>query len=300
MQEKIKGILKKIQNCSCFQKGGILGPESPDCTRVKIPFFKMALGPFSLVLDNPRVFFSLSLVYALLITLLALMFGFSYLCVYSSSGEVVVSCANSHLLYFTYFILKLYILSLFCIKWCETAIRKLPLAWTQLFSADRRSIKLTLLFVFFLLLNSTPFFSGLILYFREPNPDWRVETAFFAVVSVGFLIPLFLVRFYSVFAFFIYGQSLPNLRELWRKNTGNNLNLLSGLFLIIILAMILFSSLYQNFTPVAHENSFYIAFVSEYLYNFLSMLLIACFADYCCIQQQLIYNEPPAEGCEKQ
>lgn len=300
MQETIKKIMDKVQNCPCFQKGGILGPEAPDCTRVKLPFFKMSFGPFGLVLDNPRIFFSLSLIYALLIALLALLSGFSYLCVYSSMGKVVVSCSDSHLLYLTYFILKLYIISLFCIKWSETAILKQPLSWTQIFSTDLRSVKLALLFVFVLLLNGMPFLSGLILYFREPNPDWRIEVAFFAVVSIGFLVPFFLVRFYSVFAFFIYGQPIPNLREMWRKNTGNNLNLLSGLFLIIILAMFLFSSLYQNFSIVAQENSFYIAFVSEYLYDILTLLFLACFTNYCCIQQQLIYNEPPTEGCVKQ
>lgn len=300
MQELLAKISKKIQNCSCFHKGGIFGPESPDCSKVKIPFFRMVFGPFSLLLDNPRAFFTIGSAYAFVISLIAFGTGFGYLCLYSSSGEVAGYCSNSGPIYLLYFLLKLLIIAAFAVKWCEYALHKKILSWKQLFSPSWRILKLSLLLLLLLLLNCTPFLSSYILYIREPNPDWRVEIAFFAVVSIGFLVPFVVLRFYSLVAFVIYGQPLPNLKEMWHKNSGNNLNLLGGLFVILIFAAIIFSSLYRNFGIVAHDDSYYIAFVSEFIYNLTYLFFATLLINHCCVQQLFLYGEPDDRNCPKQ
>lgn len=299
MRELFAKLQEKVKNCPCFRKGGCLCPEVEDCTSVRIPFFKMVLGPFSLLLDNPRAFFSLSVPYALLISVLSIIIGFGYLCLYSRSGAINAYCSNSSPVYLIYLLIKIWIVAVFSIKWCETALLKKPLTWKRLFLFDKRSLRLTLLIIVFMLLNATPLLSGYILYVRVPNPDWRVEIVFFAFVSLGFLVPFALLRFYSVVAFVIYGEPLPNLKELWFKNSGNNMNMLGGLFMIIIFAALVFSNLFRNFEVVAFNAPFYIEFAAEFLYNLLYLFMIVLFINYCCIQQQLIYGDKDVVECRQ-
>lgn len=299
MKEIFAKLQERFKNCSCFKKGGCLSPAAEDCTKIRIPFFKIVLGPFSLLLDNPKAFFTLALPYALIISVLSLVSGFGYLCLYFRSGDINAYCSNSTAVYLLYSLLKVWIIAVFAIKWCETALLKKTLSWKGLFLPDKRSLRVSLLIVVFILLNAMPLVSGFILYIRVPNPDWRVEIAFFAVVSLGFLVPFALLRFYSLFAFMIYGNPLPNLRELWLRNSGNNMNLLGGLFVIVILAALIFSNLFRNFELVAYGASFYIGFVSEFLYNLFYLFIVVLLINYCCIQQQLLYGEKDGTECQQ-
>lgn len=299
MKEIFAKIQERFKNCSCFKKGGCLSPEVEDCTRVKIPFFKMVFGPFSLMLDNPRAFFSLTLPYAVILTIVSLSAGFGYICLYYHDNAAGAYCSDSLPVYLICVLLKIWIIAVFAVKWCETAFLKQPLTLKGLFLPDRRSLRLSLLILVFLLLNSMPILSGYILYVRVPNPDWRVEMFFFAVVSVGFLVPFALLRFYSLIAFAVYGNPFPNLRELWVRNSGNNLNLLGGLFLIIIFASLVFSNLFRNFELASYDATLYLSFAAEFLYDFFYLLIVILLVNYCCIQQQLIYGEQDGTQCTR-
>lgn len=66
----------------------------------------------------------------------------------------------------------------------------------------------------FFLLNLAPVLSFYLLLIREPNPDAAIEVAYFACVSVGFLVPFAVMRFYSLFGLAVEAVAcLPGQRS---------------------------------------------------------------------------------------
>ncbi len=260
MDKLLAFLREKFSSCPCFQKGGCLCPEVDETAvkRVRVPFFKICFRPFSLLLDNGRAFFLTALPYAALITLFALLCGFGYMCIYSSGGY----CSDSAIMYVFYSLLKLFLVTLFALKWYQAGPQGAVLTLRELFSVDRRCFKLLGLFLLVVFINFLPMISTMILYVRVPNPDWRVEILFFALVSVGYVILM---------------------------------NLLAGLFLIFILLFFIFGSLYRNFQPAALSAGLYLNIVSEFVYNLVFLLGMALFVGHCLVEKQILYPEDDAE-----
>lgn len=290
-------LLSKIRDhfskYPCFQKGGCFSQEVDADTilPVKLPFFKMIFIPFNLLLDNVKTFFILSLPVALLITVTAMSLGYGYMCVYEKVAPITAYCSNSGIIYFLYNFIKIFFWAFFAIKWCESVFLQKQLSWQSIFSFDKRILKLELFFILFILLNFLPMVSGWILYLRVPNPDWRVEILFFAVVSIGFIIPFILLRFYSLIPFVIYGRRLPPLKEVWYKTSGNMFTVLLSLFVIFILTVVFLGNLYSNFQKVAANSGLYINFSSEFIYSLLVLIILALVINNFCIQQRILFEE---------
>lgn len=298
MKEFLAKIQKKIQAFDEAHANKLAVPEKT--CRVKIPFFKIVFAPYNLLLDNGKSFFSLALPYALLITLVAFACGFSYVCLYANAIKVDAFCSTSTPLYLLYTILKLFFVAAFAINWCQTALKKEPFSWRLFISVDWRVLKLAGVFLLIVALNFMPLVSGYILYIRVPNPDWRIETLFFAVVALGFVVPFVVLRFYSLVAFIIYGQKIPSLKQMWCKTMGNGFSILTSLFVIFILTMFILGSFYRNFQGVVAEGSFYIGFMSEFLYDILYLLFAALLVNHCCLQQQILYADEQGEASNDQ
>lgn len=294
MLEKLLAKLREhFSECPCFKEGGCLCPDvDPNkITPVKLPVTKMIFTPFNQLLDNGKSFFMLALPVALIISLMAMASGFGYMCIYSQIISVAAYCSDSALFYLVYSVAKVFLWAVFAIKWGEICFLKQPFSWKYMFELDRRSIKLTLILLLIIIINFLPMISGWILYLREPNPDWRVEIAFFAVVSVGFIIPFIVLRFYSAVAFIIYGQKIPPFKEIWYKTVGDTLSILLSLFLIFIVSVFIFGNFYQNFQGVASDSSFYINFASEFIYNLITLMILSVVINNFCLQQQILYAE---------
>lgn len=297
MKEFWNNLKQKIYGCSCFQKGGCLclDTNSEDITRTRVPFFKICFGPFSLLLDNGKNFFLLAIPYAAVMTILAMLLGFGYMCLYSKTVEVNAYCSESGLLYLLYSLIKLSLVIMFALKWVQSGLLRIPLTLKNFIKFDCRFIHLLGALLIVILLNVFPLISSLILYARVPNPDWRIEIVFFAIVSIGFVIPFLAIRFYSALAFISCGCKVPSLKIMWLKNTGNTMNLLASLFIIFVLAMFILGNLHNNFGNVAAVSNFYINFMSEFIYNIIFMIVVALFFNHCFIQKQILYSEEEKE-----
>lgn len=294
MLEKLLAKLREhFSECPCFQEGGCLCPKvDPDkITPVKLPISKMIFAPFNLLLDNGKSFFALALPVALIISLLAMASGFGYMCIYSQIIPVTAYCSGIVPVYLVYSVAKVFLWAAFAVKWGELCFLKHEFSWKYLLKVDRRSIKLSLAFLLIIVINFLPMVSGWVLYLREPNPDWRVEIAFFAVMSIGFVIPFIVMRFYSAVAFVIYGQKIPPFKEIWYKTVGDTLVILLSLFLIFIVSVFIFGNLYQNFQSVAVDSSFYVNFASEFIYNLITLMILSVVINNFCLQQQILFAE---------
>lgn len=302
MLEKLLAKLREhFSECPCFKEGGCLCAEvdSDKIKPVKLPLGKTVFSPFSLLFDNGKNFFLLALPFALAISLIAMASGFGYMCIYSQIVSVSAYCSSSALVYLLYELVKVFLWAAFAVKWCEIIFQGQSFEWRSLLKADRRMIKVALALLLIIFLNFLPMVSGWVLYLREPNPDWHVEMAFFSVVSVGFVVPFVVLRFYSALPFIIFGQKVPPLKEIWYKTAGDTLVILLSLFLVFIVAVFIFGNLYQNFQSVAVGSSFYVNFASEFIYNVITLMIFAVVINNFCLQRQILFAETEDENEQK-
>ena len=286
-------LQQKYSDSSLFKEGGVLAPveEKEKLRKVTLPLFRLMFSPFNQILNHGKVFFALSLSAALLITLSATLLGFNYLCAYSSGSAEGLFCSNSLLGYFAYSIIKMLILAYVGIKWYEYVFISQPMSKKSIFAVDGRYLKFAGSLLLVLLLNLLPILSWWILYMRNPNPDWRVEMVFFAVVSLGFIVPIVLLRFYSALVFVMRGEKIPSLSYLWHQTSGNSLKIFLSFMLILVVAMFVFGNLYTNFRALSLNVSLYNMLLSEYIYDFFALFIYISILNNLNIQYEILYAQ---------
>lgn len=290
MENYISRIINYFKNCNCVQKACFLCTSGSNVAAVRMPIIRLIFGPFALLVDNIKKFFYLAGFYGLVISALSFVMGFAYICLFSGEQKDIIYCSSSDINYIIYSIVKFFIIAVFTVKWGEVIFKNQPLSIKYLFAISTRDLKIFLAFLLFIVLNLVPLLSLYILYIRVPNPDWIVEITFFAIVSLGFVVPFLVMRFYSVLAFIISGEEMPTLKDIWDRSQGNMVRLLLAIFFIVLLAGFAFLNFFFNFKAAAVGNEFYIGIISELLYNIIVLLLFALVVNHCYVQKEILFG----------
>ena len=242
------------------------------------------LGPYMLFIDNTRTFFRLGGFYALLLTAVSMLFNVGYACRFSEAGcayqtsQLLISLAVSG-----------FIILMFMRRWLKMTIDKSAWSWRFVLLPELPELKLTGISLAFILLNAVALVSMYLLVIREPNPDWRIEIVYFAVVSVGFLVPFALLRFYALFADVSLEEKIPSLRHLWQSGRDKTLKIMMSLLFICLVGIFFQSALNGELLNIENKSVFYIRFFAEYVYNLLVLLITSFFANHCYLQK--VYRE---------
>lgn len=285
-------LQQKYSQNSLFKKDGLLAPadEKNMPKKIKLPLFRLLFSPFNQILDNGKIFFALVLSTSLIICLSSTLFGFNYLCAYSPVPSPELFCSNSLWGYLLHSLLKMLVWGYLGIKWYDYVFAGVEFNKKTIFSVDGRCLKFAGLLLLFLALNMLPMLSWWILYIRVPNPDWRVEMVFFAFVSIGFIMPIILLRFYSVLGLVMRGKKIPNISSLWNKTSGNTIKIFLSFMLIFILGMFIFGNLYTNFRALANQINFYNVLISEYIYDVFASLIYISILNNLNLQYEIFYT----------
>lgn len=283
-------LQQKYSKNSLFQKDGFLAPadEKDMPQNIKLPLFRLMFSPFIQILDYPKVFFSLSLSAAMLLSLSSTFLGFNYLCSYPEHN-MELYCSNSFLGYIAHVLFKMFVLSYVGIKWYEYVNDKSQMSIKSLRMIDKRYLKLSGYLFLFLILNMLPLVSWWFLYIREPNPDWQIEMVFFAFVSIGFIVPLILLRFYTSLIFIIKGERPAPISIMWQKTKGNTVRIFLSFMLIMIVAMFIFGNIYTNFRILSNQTNLYNVLSTEYIYEIFSILMFICIINNISFQYEKLY-----------
>ena len=150
--------------------------------------------------------------------------------------------------------------------------------------------------MFFFALNLLPLISLYLLYVRVPNPDWRIEITYFAVVSVGFIVPFILMRFYSFPAFILAGEKLPSIKEVWAKTSGNTFRIIVSVSLLVLISGMVLLSVYSNFKLVAAENTFYINTMVQLIYELVYFAIVMFWVNYFYTQKIYLFEKVNDNG----
>lgn len=261
----------------------MFGPSEPEEGTVRFPWSGIVFGPYFIFMSHFREFFFTAAFYALLMSVVYLLGGQSMFCA-SSSLEQNLFCSNSIYLYVGIRLVVLLVVAAFCVRYFQSVWLKENISWQFLLRPQKRDFSSFIAFVVFILLNAISGLSWYLLAVRVPNPDWRIELTYFAVVALGFLVPFILLRFYSIFALIWNGEKISSLKQMWLKTRGNALRLIISLTLWFFLFVFSLSAVSGHFGVAAQDNSFYIIFIGEYVFNFVVLILMSFFINFCGLQ----------------
>ena len=287
MMKKIGGeVLAKLKSI-----GNVEFLDDRSVNPVSIPFWELSFLPVGILLYRFRRFLFLSFAYGLLITVLAFATQLSYVCGLSEWNEnPYFGCTSSPAVYVTFFLLRLLIVAVFLKTWYKTAVCGEALNVREMFIISARDWKLFSGILIIVGCFCLPLVSTYILAVRVPNPDWRIESLFFAVASSGFWLPFLALRFLSVFAFALGGQKRPPLKLFWQRTTGNTLKIIMALTLIIVLNTIIFLN-YNLLAAFVIGRVFTVgAVVCDLVYNMLFLLMSASFASMAVVQREALFS----------
>ena len=261
---------------------------------VSMPIGRLMFEPFGIFADKLKVFLRLGGIFALASLALALIFGLSAACSLEA-GQQVLYCANtdSLVLYF-YIPLKILLLAMFCVAWYQEVFAEQRISLRKLLCPKRQDFGFFGFLLAFLVLNAVPLLSFYLLIVRIPNPDWRVEAAYFTLVGIGFLVPFWLMRFYALAAFVLAQEPLCPFILLWQKTRGNMLKILLSVFLLFLLLTMILVNYGAGMARLIQSNELLPTFISEYIYSFVFLIVAALVINHCALQKELLFEKEPA------
>lgn len=256
--------------------------------KIKLPFFATVFGSYNLLAEKLLKFLGLASLFALVSMAISFACGQSSMCLNAAFRQTYY-CVD----YFPVFLsLRLVVLALalmFLSRWYRYALLGEKLNLKKLFVPTSRDVKITGLFLSYILTFVIAGISFYMLLKRVPNPNWKIELCYFTVVSLGFLAPILGLKFLSYFAYAAEGIALPSPKIIWRKTAQNMLPIIS-FFCIFLMIIIFFVQTSIRFTFVVNPKIYH-AIVTEYLSTMILFLVIACFMNYCYIQKNIFEKE---------
>jgi len=290
----MKNMIVKFMDKMRSTVGGDFLSGSGNAQSRKVSFLDLACLPFGIVIYFYRPFFKTAVPFALLVSVFSFLFGYSYGCVYVNQLTMYpFKCSPSLGLFGVYFLVRLLFIGIFLKAWYHIALRGDNSFWQKLFVIDAITIKTFLALLAFCLVNCLPILSLAALIQREPNPNWIIESLYFAVVSSGLWLPFVALRLYSIVAFTVEGEKVPPLKEMFIRSSGNTLKMIMSISLLLLLGAIVLSN-YGIVAYMAIKNSPVIgALAIDFVYNLIFLVIAAGVFNYSLIQQSALFGSLP-------
>ena len=266
--------------------------EKTKMSPVKLSFFKTVFGCYDIFFSKFWYFACLAGAYAFVMTLVFFVAGQDVLCFdveYNSTHFCTKNVWNYGLVH----LWGLGMNFLFMQKWSELVTKGKDFNWKRAFLPDKGTLKMIGVFSAYICTIVLAGFCLYLLYIRVPNPNWKIELSYFTFVSMGFIFPIFGMRFFSYFAYAAQREPLPSVKTLWKKTSGNMLAIISGCTFLLMLALFLMQAVVQQ-TQAAKPIVWHALFV-EYMAQLFVFVVLSCFMNYCDIQKNLLEKEPEDE-----
>lgn len=255
----------------------------------KFPLFKTVFGSFSIFFDNFKSSIIIGSVFSVVYILVNIISGQSLFC-YSNDYSKQFFCSNN---FFVFVISNLFLWFVACVymrNWYHVVILK-----TQKFSIKnilpkKNDVKIFgVLFLFFISICIATG-SSFLLFIREPNPDWKIEIIYFAVVSIGFFVPMFAVPLLSLISFAAEGVKIPKFKELAAVSKGKILGMFLSFIGVVMISFLLMLSGMRYLVQISIDGNFFVVVIAEFLYNIILMFIASIFINYCYMQKKFLFE----------
>ncbi len=252
----------------------------------KYPFFKALIKPFSDIFDHFKLFLFYGGGAAIFLTLLSFVFSQTFLCTISPFN-LQMSCSQNIKGYFIYFALKLLLVCVFLRLWYDIIYLAKKV---DLFYFKNRLLGFLRFFFYvivFLILNALPALSLVLLIARVPNPNFVIELCYFTVVSLGFLVPFALIRFYKNIACLIEGLPFTDFKKTFVQTSFKTSKIVFSFILMLAFCLLLFLTVVGNlrlhiFSPLMAYNIF-----AEFLFELTLIFVVSVFIGFIRTQKEI-------------
>lgn len=262
---------------------------STEIVPVKLPIITTIFGCYNLLVDKIKHFVVIGSIFAGIMMLLYITNGQNALCI-NNGYRIGHFCTNNWIWFVVTHFVGLFVLCMFARIWCQKSLLGNATNWKKDLLPQKSDLKILGLVMIYIGAIAVAVLSGYALYQRVPNPDWRIELGYFAVVSLGFLVPLFSLRFLSYFAYVAEEVSLPSMKVVWKKTKGNMFSILLFVTFLMLVGVFASQNLLNYYTKVSVDASFFVMLISEYLSDIAVLFIVACFTNYC-YQQKTFLSE---------
>lgn len=251
--------------------------EQVSQNKQKIKLRWLIFSPLKMFYQNFKMFIFLSIPFAFIMTILSLLLHNNIMCgVDYLQKQTVVGCAP--LLSWTtlaFQIIRLLIIISFIKGWYNYAISKQKINLSDLCVLDTWNIKIFFILLFVLFINILPSLSYVELMIRNPNPNWLIESMFFAVMFMGFFIPIIAILYYYTIAYAIDKTKLPPLGQISAKAFDNaSIIMISTLFMITC-GLFVVAYYFGRVTPLVTNLSIAKAITADIAYNIILLAFTA-------------------------
>lgn len=256
---------------------------------VNISLWQLATQPMALIGKNWQLFFMFGVPFAIILTFISLLLGNSITCGFSLTLDETPLCSSNSNTFYIDTALRIFFFIFFIIKWYQFALQKHEFNLKNIFSIKKSDIKAFGLLALLNIINISPIFVLFFLYIHTPNPNWKIELAYFTSVFWIFFLPILAIRLYSCIAFAIENKKIPTLKTLFYLTQRNTLKLILGISTFVFLALFIFMNYYAFIGSI--DITSYISVISvEFEYNILIILFMICFINYCYIQKEQLFK----------
>lgn len=253
----------------------------------RLPFFKTMFGGYVMLLANFKSFFLLAGSFALVSSILYMSLGFDISCSNQSYAQSHY-CSTDILLFIGVRFIFLFIICMFIRCWQNLlAGNKISLHSLIPQSTDCKIFILTLVYIAAI---SVAIVAAVLLYKRTPTPNWQIEFLYFAVCSLGFFVPIFSIRFMSLYSFVALNEQRPDLRTIWQQTSGATALLLGTVALLFLFTMIIVFNLGSQTAFGQISGNILTAFGRQFLSSLLFLMSAAIFTNFCYIQKQILFE----------
>lgn len=260
---------------------------------VRLPLFSTIFGAYGLILDKFKHFALLGTIFAVIMMLFYTISGQDTFC-YNRLYRESHFCNNNLALFIAVHLLNIFIVCMFLRTWAQVVLEGNQQTWRQIFTPRLSDLKIAGGFVISFLTLAITAGSFFLLAVRIPNPDWRIEWAYFTIVSIGFFSPLIALRFLVYFVFIATEKKFPSPFEIWRKTKGSGIALLGGIVFLTMISLFLAQALLGN-SIRAGNSSLFAAIVNEFLSDLAVIFVAACFMNYCYLQKTFLFRKDENE-----
>lgn len=253
----------------------------------KYSMLKSIVKPFWLVTDNLGMFLTVGTFFSMLMMVLSYLFGHTYLCLFNLSVQDEISCSSDAYSYVPYILLKLLIISMFITVWVDSVFMKKNINEKYGLQNWRGFLRNYAVLCLFIFLNLLPVVSGFLLLVRVPNPQWLIELAYFTVISIGFVVPFILMRFYGVLAKLLNGGTWNGWKQAWDATSGHGIKIIFSVTVMFIFCMLLLISVNGVFQTAGKTMPEVYNMAAELLFNIMTLLICAMFVNYLEVQKEM-------------
>lgn len=253
----------------------------------KYPVFGTVSKSVLILTDHIKDFLILGGLAALALAVLSFVFGQSFICMLPDR-RADFYCGVSIFGYVVYVGVKFFIVSVFFKVWADKVFLKDDINFGYFKTNIGRFFKFFGAFVVFVFLNSLPAFALYFLILRVPNPIWQIEILFFMFVSLGFIVPFVLLRFYRNIALFMLGEPCLDLKETYLKTNFKVSKIFVAFSIVLALCLFFFLTVNTNLKLHVFEPLWAYNIVSEYVFEFAIFVVLTVGFNFLMVQKEVL------------